>query len=77
MPSSQRPALAKSDNAKSVTLTEKDLKDATRLLIFFDYDRADLKRESVPELRRAVEWLKENPDIRVEIGGAYRFGRIR
>ena len=43
--------------------------DATRLLIFFDYDRADLKRESVPELRRAVEWLKENPDIRVEIGG--------
>ena len=42
---------------------------STRLLIFFDYDRADLKRESLPELRRAVEFLKENPGIRVEISG--------
>lgn len=42
---------------------------STRLLVFFDYDRADLKRESFPELSRAVAFLRENPDVRVEISG--------
>ena len=41
----------------------------TRLLVFFDFDKAELKNESKPELNRAVEFLKANPAINVEIAG--------
>jgi outer membrane protein OmpA-like peptidoglycan-associated protein/Tol biopolymer transport system component len=41
----------------------------TRLLVFFDFDKAELKNESKPELNRAVEFLKANPGINVEIAG--------
>jgi len=41
----------------------------TRLLVYFDFDRADLKNESMPDLNRGVRFLKENPGIRVEIAG--------
>ncbi len=41
----------------------------TRLLIFFDTDKAELSDESMPELDRAVEFLQANPDIRVRIEG--------
>jgi len=41
----------------------------TRLLVFFDYNKADLKDESKPDLNRAIEFLKENPTLRVEIAG--------
>lgn len=41
----------------------------TRLLVFFDSDKADLKDESLPELDRAADFLKENSDIKVRIEG--------
>ncbi len=41
----------------------------TRLLVFFDFDKAELKNESKPELNRGVEFLKSNPGIRIEIAG--------
>jgi len=41
----------------------------TRLLVFFDFDKAELKNESKPDLERATEFLKDNPSIRVEIAG--------
>jgi outer membrane protein OmpA-like peptidoglycan-associated protein len=41
----------------------------TRLLVFFDYDKTDLKDESKPDLNRAIEFLKSNPNVRVEIAG--------
>lgn len=41
----------------------------TRLLVFFDFDKADLKNESKPDLSRAIEFLRQNPNIRVEIAG--------
>ena len=41
----------------------------TRLLVFFDTDKADLKDESLPELDRTAEFLKSNPDIKVSIEG--------
>jgi len=41
----------------------------TRLLVFFDFDKAELKNESRPELNRGVEFLKSNPGIRIEIAG--------
>ncbi|MCF8234014.1 MAG: OmpA family protein [Bacteroidales bacterium] len=37
--------------------------------IFFDYDKYELKEESIPELKKAVEFLKNNPSLYVEIGG--------
>ena len=36
--------------------------------IFFDYDKWDVKTESMPELNRLAELLAEYPTIRVEIG---------
>jgi hypothetical protein len=41
----------------------------TRLLVFFDFDKAELKNESKPDLNRAIEFLKANPGINVEIAG--------
>jgi outer membrane protein OmpA-like peptidoglycan-associated protein len=36
--------------------------------IFFDYDRADLKPESLPELGKLATLLEEYPTVKVEIG---------
>lgn len=41
----------------------------TRLLVFFDFDKAELKTESKPDLNRAIEFMKQNPSLRVEIAG--------
>src|SRR5690606_35605644 len=37
--------------------------------VFFDFDKAELKSESVAELNRALAILKQYPDIRIEIAG--------
>lgn len=37
--------------------------------IFFDYDSYELKPESYSELSRLADFLKNNPEIRIEIGG--------
>ncbi len=41
----------------------------TRLLVFFDFDKAELKEESFPELDRLVELLRAYPNLRVLIEG--------
>lgn len=41
----------------------------TRLLVFFDYDKSELKTDSKPDLNRAVQFLRENTTLTVEIGG--------
>jgi outer membrane protein OmpA-like peptidoglycan-associated protein len=40
-----------------------------RLLVFFDYDKAELKPESYPELERVIELMRENPSIRMRFEG--------
>lgn len=37
--------------------------------IFFDVDKYALKDKSVPELQKIIQFLKENPSIRLEISG--------
>lgn len=37
--------------------------------IFFDFDKATLRPESIVELEKACKFLKENPNIKIEIGG--------
>ncbi|MCX7605915.1 MAG: FG-GAP-like repeat-containing protein [Bacteroidia bacterium] len=37
--------------------------------IYFDYDKATLRSESIEELERVVKFLNENPSLRVEIAG--------
>jgi OOP family OmpA-OmpF porin len=37
--------------------------------IFFDVDKYELKEKSSPELQKILRFLKENPRVRVEIGG--------
>jgi len=38
-------------------------------LIFFDFDKAELKPESQAELQRVVAFLKAHPQIRIRIEG--------
>lgn len=40
-----------------------------RLLVFFDYDKAELKSESMPELESVIEMLRDNPTLRVRFDG--------
>ncbi|GAB4281722.1 MAG: OmpA family protein [Marinilabiliales bacterium] len=37
--------------------------------IFFDYASSELKKESIAELNRIVQILKDNPSMKIEIGG--------
>ena len=37
--------------------------------IFFDFDKTDLRPESITELNKVVEFLKTNPTVKVEIAG--------
>jgi outer membrane protein OmpA-like peptidoglycan-associated protein len=37
--------------------------------IFFDYDKIELKEESIPELNRLIVLMKQNPAMRIEITG--------
>jgi outer membrane protein OmpA-like peptidoglycan-associated protein len=41
----------------------------TRLLVFFDFNKADLQQNSFPELDRAVRLMKAVPSMQVEIAG--------
>lgn len=41
----------------------------TRLLVFFDFNKADLQQASYPELDRAVRLMKAVPTMQVEIAG--------
>jgi outer membrane protein OmpA-like peptidoglycan-associated protein len=41
----------------------------TRLLVFFDFNKADLQQASYPELDRAVRLMKAVPSMQVEIAG--------
>lgn len=53
-------------------LIRKDVKltrDLVRLLVFFDFDKATMKSESYVDLDRAADWLRANPDMRVEVAG--------
>jgi len=37
--------------------------------IFFEFNKFELKKESYPELKRLVEFIKTNPKIKIEISG--------
>lgn len=37
--------------------------------IYFDYNKASLKKESSPELNKLVKLLKQNPDLVIEVAG--------
>jgi outer membrane protein OmpA-like peptidoglycan-associated protein len=41
----------------------------TRLLIFFDFDKASLKKESIPELDRVANFLNRNSEVRILLEG--------
>lgn len=50
----------------------KDFDDAGRTQIYgilFDYDKADIKPESAPQLQQITEVMNRNPGLRVEIVG--------
>ena len=53
---------------KTAGTTESD-KPTVRLMVFFDYDKATLRPESFTDLNNAIEFLKDNPQVYVEIAG--------
>ncbi|GIV50025.1 MAG: cell envelope biogenesis protein OmpA [Candidatus Kapaibacterium sp.] len=57
------------DLEKNIDLAPIANENATRLLVFFDFDKADLKEESLPELDLAATFLREHPDVKVRIEG--------
>ncbi len=58
------------DLSKDISLTPiLSANSKTRLLVFFDYDKSDLKDESIPELERAIEFLKDNSSVKVSMEG--------
>jgi outer membrane protein OmpA-like peptidoglycan-associated protein len=44
-------------------------KPSVRLMVFFDYDKADLRPESYTDLNNAIEFLQANPNVYVTIAG--------
>lgn len=42
---------------------------SNRLLVYFDYDKTELKSESMPELESVIEMLRDNPTLRVRFEG--------
>ncbi|HQJ76141.1 MAG TPA: OmpA family protein [Bacteroidota bacterium] len=44
-------------------------KPSVRLMVFFDFDKATLRPESFTDLNNAIEFLKANPQVYVEIAG--------
>lgn len=40
-----------------------------RLLVFFDYNKSELKSESYPELERVIELMRENENLRMRFEG--------
>jgi outer membrane protein OmpA-like peptidoglycan-associated protein len=62
------PTSAGKDYKKDIVL-DRTSGGNTRLLVFFDFNKAELKNESKPDLNRAVNFLKQNPGLRIEIAG--------
>ena len=44
-------------------------KPTVRLMVFFDYDKATLRPESFTDLKNAIDFLRDNPQVYVEIAG--------
>lgn len=63
------PLPTSSRDLKKDVLLQKTDGGTTRLLVFFDYDKADLYEESYSDLDRAVAFLRKNPSAIVEIIG--------
>lgn len=59
------PSAKGSEETKDIYLSP----NSTRLLLFFDFDKTELQNESIPELERIIEYLKENPRVRISLEG--------
>lgn len=44
-------------------------KNVTRLLVFFDFDKSELKDESIPELERIADFLRDRASVAVLLEG--------
>jgi outer membrane protein OmpA-like peptidoglycan-associated protein/Tol biopolymer transport system component len=60
------PADSKNSTVRKDILMTRDI---VRLLVYFDFDKATLQPTSTVDLSRAVEWLKANPEVKVELAG--------
>lgn len=53
----------------NVALEKILLGNKINLKIFFDFDKAYLRKESMPELKRLLVFMQKNPGIKIEIAG--------
>ena len=56
-------------NDSNIVLAQSGAGAKTRLLVFFEFDKADLQPASMPELNHALDLMKQVPSMRVEIAG--------
>lgn len=55
---------------QEASLRYKDFKPAKELVtVYFDYDRSELKEETLAALKQNAQWLKDNPKIEIQIQG--------
>ena len=56
-------------NDSNIVLAQSGAGAKTRLLVFFEFDKADLQPASMPELDHALDLLRQVPSMKVEIAG--------
>lgn len=66
---SERYEIANDDKGREVTNDIYLSPTNTRLLIFFDFDKFELKGESIPEIERLIEYLRDYPKVKMLIEG--------
>jgi len=70
--STEDTAVTTTEENRQYTLDEAakvEFKDYTKDRVFFGYDKATLSEEAIKTLRLQVEWLKSNPEVKVQIQG--------
>ncbi len=63
------PPGAKGATVKQDILLSPIADGSDRLLVFFDFDKTELKSESFAELERVIEFLRENPSVNISFDG--------
>jgi outer membrane protein OmpA-like peptidoglycan-associated protein len=63
------PPGAKGSTVKQDIMLSPIADGSDRLLVFFDFDKTELKSESFAELERVIEFLRDNPKVNISFDG--------
>ncbi len=63
------PALSKGTEVENNIELSPYSQGETRLMVFFDFNKTELKEESYPDLDNAIQFLQEKSDVKISIEG--------